>query len=76
VVIVLGAAMSTGKVVEFSDAMLFSMSFANLIGVYCLLPVVTKELKKYQDFTSRIDKGEDFEKASAAVESELGMAKK
>ena len=70
VVVVLGAAMSTGKVVEFSDAMLFSMSFANLIGVYCLLPVVRKELKKYQDYTKRVDNGEDLEKARAAVESD------
>ena len=70
IVVVLGAAMSTGQVVKFSDAMLFSMSFANLIGVYCLLPVVRKELKKYQEFTRRIDEGEGFEKASAAVKSD------
>ncbi len=70
-VIILGAAMSPGKVIDFSDAMLFSMSFANLIGVYLLLPVVSRELKKFQLFTKRVDAGESIEMADEHVKSNL-----
>lgn len=69
-VIVLGAAMSPGKVIDFSDAMLFSMSFANLIGVYFLLPVIKEELARFRDFARRIDRGDDFEHACAVAKSE------
>lgn len=69
-VIVLGAAMSPGAVIEFSDAMLFSMSFANLIGVYFMLPVVKMELAKFMEFARRVDSGEDMDHAAAVVESE------
>jgi AGCS family alanine or glycine:cation symporter len=70
-VIVLGAAMSPGKVIDFSDAMLFSMSFANLIGVYLLLPVIKHELKKFMLFTKRVDAGETIEMADEHVKSNL-----
>ena len=70
-VIVLGAAMSPGQVINFSDAMLFSMSFANLLGVYLLLPVISKELKKFQLFTKRVDAGESIEMADEHVKSNL-----
>ncbi|MEP4079779.1 alanine/glycine:cation symporter family protein [Haloferula sp.] len=71
IVIILGAAMSPGKVIDFSDAMLFSMSFANLIGVYLLLPVIKKELKKFQLFAHRVDSGESIEMADEHVKSNL-----
>lgn len=70
-VIILGAAMSPGKVIDFSDAMLFSMSFANLLGVYLLLPVINSELKKFVAFTKRVDAGESIEIADAHVQSQL-----
>lgn len=70
-VIILGAAMSPGKVIDFSDAMLFSMSFANLIGVYLLLPVIRQELKKFLLFTKRVDAGESIEMADEHVKSHL-----
>lgn len=70
-VIILGAAMSPGKVIDFSDAMLFSMSFANLLGVYVLLPVIKRELKKFVLFTKRVDAGETIEMADAHVKSQL-----
>jgi AGCS family alanine or glycine:cation symporter len=69
VVIVIGAAMSPGKVIDFSDAMLFSMAFANLIGVYTLLPVVKRELSMFLAFTRRVDAGESPEQADAHVRS-------
>lgn len=68
-VIILGAAMSPGAVIDFSDAMLFSMSFANLIGVYFMLPVIKKELAKFKAFAKRVDAGEDMDHAAAAVKS-------
>jgi AGCS family alanine or glycine:cation symporter len=69
VVIVIGAAMSPGKVIDFSDAMLFSMAFANLIGVYTLLPVIKRELAMFLAFTKRVDAGESIEVADAHVRS-------
>lgn len=69
-VIILGAAMSPGAVIDFSDAMLFSMSFANLIGVYFMLPVIKKELAKFREFARRVDAGEDMDHAAAVVNSE------
>jgi hypothetical protein len=50
--------------------MLFSMSFANLIGVYFLLPVIREELVRFKDFVRRVDKGDRFEHALAVVKSE------
>lgn len=70
-VIILGAAMSPGKVIDFSDAMLFSMSFANLLGVYLLLPVIKRELKKFVMFSERVDSGESIEMADEHVKSQL-----
>jgi AGCS family alanine or glycine:cation symporter len=69
VMIVIGAAMSPGKVIDFSDAMLFSMAFANLIGVYTLLPVIKRELAMFLAFTKRVDSGESIEAADAHVRS-------
>lgn len=45
--VVIGAILSLGKVVGFSDAMIFAMCFPNIIGLYILSPVVQKELKAF-----------------------------
>lgn len=71
-VIVFGAAMAPGSVIAFSDAALLAMCFPNLIGVFILLPVVKSELKKFREFTKRVDAGEDLDKAHAHVMSENG----
>jgi alanine or glycine:cation symporter, AGCS family len=68
-VVVVGAAMAPGNVIDFSDAALLAMCFPNLIGVFILLPVVKKELTKFLDFTGRIDAGDDADQAHAAVSS-------
>jgi AGCS family alanine or glycine:cation symporter len=68
-VIVIGAAMAPGNVIDFSDAVLLGMCFPNLIGVYLLLPVVRRELDKYLAFTRRVDGGESIDKAHAHVTS-------
>ncbi|KEF33869.1 alanine glycine permease [Deinococcus sp. RL] len=45
---VIGAAMSLGPVIDFSDSMLFAMSIPNIIGLYLLAPVVRRELAAYR----------------------------
>ncbi len=45
--IVFGSAMSLGKVFTFSDAMIFAMCFPNVLGLYILMPEVTKMLNNY-----------------------------
>jgi AGCS family alanine or glycine:cation symporter len=53
--IVIGSSMSLGKVVGFSDAMIFAMSVPNIIGLYLLLPVVRRELDDFRSHCAEID---------------------
>lgn len=45
----IGAVISLGSVIDFSDAMIFAMVVPNIIGVIILTPVIRKELKKYMN---------------------------
>lgn len=72
VVVVVGAAMVPGNVIDFSDAALLGMCFPNLIGVFLLLPVVKSELKRYREFANRVDSGESIAQATAHVQSKSG----
>lgn len=45
--VVIGAAASMRSIWDFSDAMIFAMVFPNMIGLYFLMPVVKKQLKRY-----------------------------
>jgi len=47
--VVVGASISLGAVIDFSDAMIFAMVVPNIIGVVMLSPVIRKELKKYMN---------------------------
>lgn len=47
VFVVIGSAMSLGPVIDFSDAAIFAMSIANIIGCYLLLDVVKAEAQSY-----------------------------
>jgi len=49
VFIVIGASMSLGPVIDFSDAMIFAMSIGNIIGLYFLMPKVKELLKDYTE---------------------------
>ncbi|MFA0962530.1 alanine/glycine:cation symporter family protein [Roseivirga sp. BDSF3-8] len=60
--VVLGAATNLQAIVDFSDAMIFAMSFPNLIGLYVLAPLVKKELN---EFVADINNKETKEKVSA-----------
>jgi AGCS family alanine or glycine:cation symporter len=53
--IVIGAAASLGPVIDFSDAMLFSMAIVNIIALYFLMPIVKRELNSY---VKRLKSGE------------------
>lgn len=48
VFIVIGASMSLGPVIDFSDAMIFAMAIANIIGLYMLMPKVKALLNDYK----------------------------
>ena len=54
--VVVGASISLGAVIDFSDAMIFAMVVPNIIGVVMLSPLIRKELKKYMN---AINKKED-----------------
>lgn len=43
----IGATISLGSVIDFSDAMIFAMAVPNIIGLIILAPLVRKELKRY-----------------------------
>ncbi|MFT6590223.1 MAG: AGCS family alanine or glycine:cation symporter [Rhodoferax sp.] len=45
--VVLGAAAQLGAVINFSDAMIFSMAVVNIIALYMLLPIVKREANSY-----------------------------
>lgn len=45
--VVIGAAISLGSVIDFSDAMIFAMVFPNMIGLFFLFPKVKGELARY-----------------------------
>lgn len=46
--VVIGASMSLGPVIDFSDAMIFTMAIFNIIGLYFLMPKVKELLKDYK----------------------------
>lgn len=54
--VIVGASISLGAVIDFSDAMIFAMVVPNIIGVIMLSPVIKRELKKY---TNAINKKEE-----------------
>lgn len=53
--VVVGASISLGAVIDFSDAMIFAMVVPNIIGVLLLTPVVNKELKRYMNAINKKD---------------------
>lgn len=53
--VIIGAALSLGKVFTFSDAMIFAMCFPNVLGLYLLAPEANRLLK---DYLGKIKSGE------------------
>jgi AGCS family alanine or glycine:cation symporter len=66
-IVVAGSAATMGNAVDFSDASLFAMSIPNLIGVYLLIPVIRRELSRFQHFAEKIDGGATIEDADASA---------
>lgn len=54
-IVVLGASMSLGSVIGFSDSMIFAMCFPNVLGLFIMAPEVFRDLK---DYFARIKSGE------------------
>ena len=46
--VVVGASISLGAVIDFSDAMIFAMVFPNVIGLFILAPKVRDEVKRFK----------------------------
>ena len=53
--VVIGAAANLGPVIDFSDAAIFAMAVVNITGLYCLMPIVKRELNSYM---TRLEAGE------------------
>ena len=53
--VVVGASVSFGAVIDFSDAAIFAMAIFNIIGLYFLMPVVKAE---YNKFMAKVESGE------------------
>jgi AGCS family alanine or glycine:cation symporter len=47
--VIVGASISLGSVIGFSDAMIFAMMVPNMVGLVILAPKVKDELKRYMD---------------------------
>ncbi len=47
--VVIGSSLSLGPVIDFSDAMIFTMAIANIIGLYILMPKVKELVADYQE---------------------------
>jgi AGCS family alanine or glycine:cation symporter len=57
--VVLGASVSLGAVLDFSDMMILAMSFPNIIGLYIMSGEVRKDLREYM---TKLKSGEIFKK--------------
>ena len=66
VFVVLGASVSLGAVISFSDSMIFLMAVPNLIGVFVLLPVIKREFDDYLHDSRKIDEGMPIPKERVA----------
>lgn len=53
--VIIGGAVSLGPVIDFSDAAVFAMAVVNITALYCLMPIVKKELRSYM---ARLKSGE------------------
>ena len=53
--IVVGASLQLGAIIDFSDALFFTMALINIIGLYILAPVVKRE---YATYWAKLQRGE------------------
>ena len=57
--VIIGASISLGAVIDFSDAMIFAMVVPNIIGVVMLSPVIKRELSKYMEAIKKKETAKD-----------------
>jgi alanine or glycine:cation symporter, AGCS family len=50
-----GASLQLGAIIDFSDAMFFTMALINIVGLYILAPVVKRE---YATYWAKLKRGE------------------
>ncbi|WP_026915404.1 amino acid carrier protein [Christiangramia portivictoriae] len=62
--VVVGASVSLGAVLDFSDMMILAMSFPNIIGLYIMIGEVSKDLK---DYSRKLKAGELFHKTEKSA---------
>ncbi|WP_016908484.1 alanine/glycine:cation symporter family protein [Streptomyces xiaopingdaonensis] len=70
-VTIAGALLSLGALVDLSDAVLFGAALFNIAGLYLLMPIVKRELRKVLDYARRKDAGdsdEEIERDEARAE--------
>ncbi|MCB7480946.1 amino acid carrier protein [Christiangramia sediminis] len=65
--VVVGASVSLGAVLDFSDMMILAMSFPNIIGLYFMIGEVSNDLKEY---SHRLKAGELFHKPEKSKKAE------
>ncbi|MTE19223.1 amino acid carrier protein [Streptomyces sp. TRM43335] len=65
-IIVSGALLSLGVLVDLADASLFLAALFNIVGLYLLAPVVKRELHRVLEYVRRRDAGETEEEIEAA----------
>jgi AGCS family alanine or glycine:cation symporter len=65
VFVVVGASVSLGAVLDFSDMMILAMSFPNIIGLYIMSGEVKRDLK---DYLSRLKANQLFKKQKPAAQ--------
>lgn len=65
--VTIGASISTGAALDFTDMLLLAMAFPNLIGCYIMSGEVANDLKSYMD---RLQSGEMDRELAAKVEGE------
>jgi AGCS family alanine or glycine:cation symporter len=53
--IVTGAPLQLGAIIDFSDAMFFTMTLINIVGLYILAPVVKHE---HATYWAKLQRGE------------------
>ncbi len=57
--VIVGASISLGSVINFSDAMIFAMVVPNIVGVLLLTPVIKRELKRYMNAINKKEEALD-----------------
>lgn len=67
--VIVGASISLGAVIDFSDAMIFAMVVPNIIGVVMLSPIIKKELTKYMNAINK--KEEAIEDGATDLREEM-----